>query len=376
MDYNATTPVDSTVLEAMLPYFTHHFGNSGSDHAFGWYAEDAVETARSQVANLVNCRPKHIYFTSGATEAANLALLGYCRENKDKGNHIITCKTEHKAILETMEALEGQGFMVTYLDVDDVGNIDLDQLKEAIASNTILVCLMYANNETGLIHPIKTISEITFSHNVALMVDLTQAVGKVPVNLQDLNIDLGIFSSHKMYGPKGVGALYINKTKNIKLGKTQFGGNQERGLRPGTVNVPGVVGFGAACSLAKNKMKEESIGLLKLRKQFENQLLQIEGVRINCLEQNRLPNTINVSFKGIDGAKLLLQLKNLAVSRGSACNANLVNPSHVLKAMGHSDELALASLRISMGRQTTQQEIDRAMVDLVNAVNNLKTVSL
>jgi cysteine desulfurase len=376
LDYNATTPVDPIVVEAILPYFMQHFGNSGSDHYYGWHADDAVETARHQVASLVNCSPKDIYFTSGATEAANLALLGYCKENKGKGNHIITCRTEHKAILETLEALKEQGFKITYLDVDAHGTIDLDQLKKAMNASTILVCLMYANNETGLIHPIKTIADIVHGNETTLMVDLTQAVGKIPVDLNSLDIDLGVFSSHKMYGPKGVGALYVNKKRNIKLGKTLYGGNQEKGLRPGTLNVPGIVGFGAACSLAKDQMNHQNIRLQKLRNRLENQLLQIDGARINCQAHERLPNTTNVSFSGIDGSKLLLQLKDIAVSRGSACNANLVSPSHVLKAMGHSDELALASLRISLGKHTTEQEVDRAVESIRSVVNQLKTVSI
>lgn len=376
MDYNATTPVEPTVVEAMLPYFTQHFGNSGSDHSYGWHAEDAVETARMQVAKLVNGRPIEIYFTSGATEAANLALFGFCENQKVKGNHIITCKTEHKAILEPMEALEKQGFEVTYLNVDQAGNIDLHQLEEALTPKTILVSLMYANNETGLIHPIKTIADIVHGNETALMVDLTQAVGKIPVDLNSLDVDLGVFSSHKLYGPKGVGALYVNKKRNIKLGKTLYGGNQEKGFRPGTLNVPGIVGFGAACSLAKDQMNHQNIRLQKLRNRLENQLLQIDGARINCQAHERLPNTTNVSFSGIDGSKLLLQLKDIAVSRGSACNANLVSPSHVLKAMGHSDELALGSLRISLGKHTTEQEVDRAVESIRSVVNQLKTVSI
>lgn len=376
LDYNATTPVVPEVLDAMLPYFTKHFGNAGSDHAFGWFAEDGVETARAQVAKLVNCRPIEIFFTSGATEAANLAIFGFCNEQKEKGNHIITCKTEHKAILEPIEELERQGFEVTYLNVDSEGNIDLDQLQEALTPKTILVSLMFANNETGLIHPIKTIADIVHVRHAALMVDMTQAVGKIPVDLKTLDIDLGVFSSHKMYGPKGVGGLYINKKRQIKLGKTLFGGNQEKGMRPGTLNVPGVVGFGTACTLASDILLEEGSRLLKLRHKLEDQLGQLEGAQVNCQHQDRLPNTTNISFIGIDGSQLLQQLKNLAVSRGSACNANLVSPSHVLKAMGHSDELALASLRISMGKQTKMQDVESAVAAIEQVVNKLKIVSL
>ncbi|WP_431160629.1 cysteine desulfurase family protein [Flagellimonas beolgyonensis] len=376
LDHNATTPVEPEVLKAMLPYFTEHFGNAGSDHSFGWYAEDAVETARMQVAKLVNCRPVEIYFTSGATEAANLALFGFCENLKVKGNHIITCKTEHKAILEPMEELERKGFAVTYLNVDGEGNIDLHQLEESFTPKTILVSLMYANNETGLIHPIKTIADIVHGRNAALMVDMTQAVGKIPVDLKNLDIDLGVFSAHKMYGPKGVGALYVNKKKQLKLEKILFGGNQEKGMRPGTLNVPGIVGFGAAAASATNKIIEEGNRLLKLRNRLENQLSKVDGLQVNGQKQDRLPNTTNISIHGIDGSKLLRHFKNLAVSRGSACNANLVSPSHVLKAMGHSDELALSSIRISSGRQTTEQDIDNAIEEICSVVDRLKTVSL
>ena len=256
MDYNATTPADPRVVEAMLPYFTENFGNASSDHSYGWYADDAVETARGQLAKLVNCRPTEVTFTSGATEAANLALFGFCKKNRSKGNHIISCKTEHKAVLDTLEALESDGFEVTYLDVDGQGNIDLNALEAAINPSTILVCLMLANNETGLIHPIKTIAEIAHAKSISVMSDITQAVGKTPVDLQDLGIDMAVFSSHKLYGPKGVGALYLNKNNNISIDKHLFGGSHEKGVRPGTLNVPGIVGFGEACEIAKQSLKE------------------------------------------------------------------------------------------------------------------------
>lgn len=376
LDYNATTPTDTKVVEAMLPYFTQNFGNANSDHSFGWYAEDAVETARNQVAKLVNCRATEITFTSGATEAANLALFGFCKGNRNKGNHIISCKTEHKALLESLEALESDGFEVTYLDVDRQGNFDLDVLKATIKPSTILACLMLANNETGLIHPIKSIAEIAHSKNVPVMSDITQAVGKIPVDLQELGIDIAIFSSHKLYGPKGVGALYLNKRKNISIDKHLYGGSHEKGVRPGTLNVPGIVGFGAACEIAKQSLVENQQKFKSLQNQLEEGLLTIEGATINCLDEERLSNTTNVSFKGVDGTKLLRYLNTLAVSRGSACTSNQVKPSHVLKAMGVEDELALASLRISTGRNTTSEDIETAVSQIKKAVNQLKTITV
>lgn len=376
LDFNATTPVDPKVLDAMLPYFSENFGNATSDHSYGWYADDAVEKSRRQISSALGCRANEILFTSGATEAANLALFGFCRTNQHKGNHIITCKTEHKAILETLGALENQGFQVTYLDVDAQGSIDLEQFQAALLSSTILVCLMLANNETGVIHPIKSIAEIAQEHGVAVMSDITQAVGKIPVDLKDLNIDLAIFSAHKVYGPKGIGALYLNKKNQVKLEKYLFGGNQEQGFRPGTLNVPAIVGFGEACEIITSKMEEESNRLLQLRNQLEERLLQMEGAKINGRDVPRLCNTTNVSFSGIEGSKLLLHLKKLAVSRGSACNANLISSSHVLMSMGHDEETALASLRISTGKHTTIADMDLAFEEIKKVVNQLKTVSV
>ncbi len=375
LDYNATTPVDPEVLEAMLPYFSEHFGNATSDHSYGWYADDAVENARTQISRSLGCRPSEIIFTSGATEAANLGLMGFCKANQHKGNHIVTCKTEHKAVLETMKALESQGLQVTYLDVDSQGSIDLEQFQKALLPTTILVCLMLANNETGVIHPMKPIAKIAHENGVAVMSDITQAVGKIPVDLKDLNVDLAIFSSHKIYGPKGIGALYLNKKNQIKLEKHLFGGNQEQGLRPGSLNVPAIVGFGEACKIMTFRIREESERLLKLREQLELRLTQMGGAVINGTGSPRLSNTTNVSFSGIEGSKLLLHLKRLAVSRGSACTANLVSPSHVLMAMGHNERTALASLRISMGRATTARDIMLAMEEIERVVNQLKTVS-
>jgi cysteine desulfurase len=373
LDYNATTPADPRVVEAMLPYFSESFGNASSDHSYGWYADDAVETARGRLGMLVNCRPTEITFTSGATEAANLALFGFCKKNRSRGNHIISCKTEHKAVFDTLEALESDGFEVTYLNVDGQGNIDLNALEAAIKPSTILASLMLANNETGLIHPIKTITEIAHSKSVPVMSDITQAVGKIPIDLQDLGIDMAVFSSHKLYGPKGVGALYLNKKNNISIDKHLFGGSHEKGVRPGTLNVPGIVGFGEAGELARQSLKENHQKFKNLQNQLEEGLLTIDEASINCQNQERLPNTTNVSFKGVDGTKLLRYLNTLAVSRGSACNSNQVNPSHVLKAMGFEDEVALASLRISTGRNTSSEDIEKTLSEIKKAVNQLKT---
>jgi cysteine desulfurase len=372
LDYNATTPVDSRIVDAMLPYFTEKFGNAGSDHVFGWDAGEAVEIAREQVAELVNCKPTEITFTSGATEAANLTLFGYCEANKSRGNHIITCKTEHKAILDTIQALENTGFKVTWLEVDAEGNIDLKELKHSITSETILVCLMLANNETGFIHPINEIVKIVHAKGAKLMSDITQAIGKIPVNLKELNLDMAIFSSHKIYGPKGVGAMYINKGSSIETASTIFGGGQEKGMRPGTLNVPGIVGFGKASEISFSEIEKESIRIEGLRNKLEELLLEIEDIQINSKNAIRLPNTINISFRNIDGNLLLRKLKNLLVSRGSACTSNTVFPSHVLKAMGLSDELALSSLRISLGRNTTLSDIEFAAEEIKNTVNHLK----
>jgi cysteine desulfurase len=372
LDYNATTPVDKRVVDAILPYFSEKFGNANSDHVFGWDAEEAVENAREKIARLLNCKSSGITFTSGATEASNLALFGFCERNRFKGNHLVTCKTEHKAVLDTMNALEKKGFEVTYLDADPNGNINLQELEQSITGSTILVCLMLANNETGLIHPFQEIERIVHSKNVKLMSDITQAVGKIPVDLEKLNLDLAIFSSHKLYGPKGVGALYMNKKNEVEVDPYFFGGGQEKGMRPGSLNVPGIVGFGKAAEIAFSEMKEESERILKLRNKLESSLINIEGARINSKSSKRLPNTTNISFKDLDGTLLLRKLNILAISRGSACTSNTTRPSHVLKAMGLSDDLALASFRISLGRYTSTEDIEFAVAEIAKAVNEMK----
>lgn len=374
LDYNASTPVDQSVVDAMLPYFTEKFGNASSDHVYGWDAREAVETAREQIARLINSKPTEIIFSSGATEAANLALFGFCERNRSKGNHIITCKTEHKAVLDTMLALQNKGFEITFLDVDKDGNINLQELEKSITSNTILVSLMLANNETGLIHPMQEIAKVSHSKGVKLMSDITQAVGKIPVDLEKLNLDLAIFSSHKIYGPKGVGALYINKNNKVEIDPYVFGGGHENAIRPGTLNVPGIVGFGRAAKLAYSEMKQEFARILELRDTMESGLKKIDGSIINAEACYRLPNTTNVSYENIDGNKLVRKLNNLAISRGSACSSNTVEASHVLKAMGLNDELALSSIRISLGKNTTLEDINFTVKEITKTVYKLKGV--
>ncbi|MCX2743849.1 cysteine desulfurase family protein [Mangrovivirga sp. M17] len=372
LDYNATTPVDTEVLESMLPYFNEIYGNASSDHSFGWESDEAVELAREQLADLLNCNPTEIIFTSGATEAANIAIHGYCKANQSNGNHIITCKTEHKAVLDTLQNLEKQGFDLTYLDVDREGNIDIKELENSINSQTILVCLMMANNETGLIHPIEDISDVVHGKGVKLLSDITQAIGKIPVDLQEIDPDLAFFSSHKIYGPKGVGALFINKSNKLKIDPHFYGGGQEYGMRPGTLNVPGIVGFANAAEVVLTDLEEENERILSLRNKLENQLLNIDCAKLNSGASKRLPNTINISFENIEGSNLLRRLNTLALSRGSACSANTLKPSHVLKAMGLSDELALSSIRISLGRNTTIEEVEYAAEEIRKAVDELK----
>lgn len=373
LDHNATTPVDSRVLNAMLPYFTEMYGNASSiNHAYGWDAEEAVNTAREQVAKLMSTKPSSIYFTSGATEAINIGLLGYCDANKEKGNHIITCQTEHRAVLDTCAALEKLGFKITYLETDRSGNIDLKSLQKALNPETILVCLMHANNETGVIHPLQKIAAILKNHQAALMTDATQTLGKIPFDVDRLGVDIATFSAHKLYGPKGVGALYVRPNFQDKIQSIQFGGGQEKGLRPGTLNVPGIVGFGMACEICGKAMRKEATRLKKLRDSMERELRRINGLTVNGGSANRLPHVSNVTIPNIDGSRLIRSLKNLAVSQGSACTSGTVEPSHVLRSMGVSEELALSSLRIGLGRLTMPDDIETAIEDIDEVVNNLR----
>lgn len=361
MDYNATTPCDPRVVESMLPYFTTHFGNAASkDNSFGWFAEDAVERAREQVAQLIHALTNNIIFTSGATESINLALKGFAKANAQRGNHIITSKTEHKAVLDTCAYLGENGFDITYLDVaSKEGVISVESLKKAITPHTICIALMYANNETGIIHPVSEIGMLANEKGICFFCDATQAAGKIPIDVNDDSIDLMAFSSHKMYGPKGVGALYIrDRNPKINIMLQMHGGGHEKGFRSGTLNVPGIVGFGKAAALCRQEMESENYRLQQLREKMEEKLLlEIPDASLNA-DGKRLPHVINIVLPGTDNEQLLLSLsKYIAISRGSACSSNVQQPSHVLKAMGLSDEAARHSVRISLGRFITEEEV-------------------
>lgn len=378
LDNNATTPCDPRVVEAMLPYFTETFGNAASrNHPFGWAAEEAVDYAREQVAKLIGADTKEIIFTSGATEGDNLALKGVFEMYAVKGNHIITTEIEHKAVLDTCKHLEKQGASVTYLKVNHEGLIDLKELEAAITPQTIMVAIMYANNEIGVINPIREISHITRKHGVLLMTDATQAVGKIPVDVHKDGIDLLAFSAHKMYGPKGVGALYVRrKSPRVKVTAQMDGGGHERGMRSGTLNVPGIVGFGKACELAQQEMEAEGKRLSLLRDKLEKALLQLEESYVNGSASQRLPHVTNVSFKYVEGEGLMMGFnKNIALSSGSACTSASLEPSYVLKALGLGDDLAHSSLRFGLGRFTTEEQIDYTINAVTDTVNKLREMS-
>lgn len=378
LDNNATTPCDPRVVEAMLPYFTETFGNAASrNHPFGWAAEEAVDYAREQVAKLIGADTKEIIFTSGATEADNLAIKGVFEMYAAKGNHIITTEIEHKAVLDTCKHLEKTGASVTYLKVNNDGLIDLKELEAAITPKTIMVAVMYANNEIGVINPIRDISHITRKHGVLLMTDATQAVGKIPVDVHKDGIDLMAFSAHKMYGPKGVGALYVRrKSPRVKVTAQMDGGGHERGMRSGTLNVPGIVGFGKACELAQQEMEAEGKRLSVLRDKLEKALLQLEESYVNGSADHRLPHVTNVSFKYVEGEGLMMGFnKNIALSSGSACTSASLEPSYVLKALGLGDDLAHSSLRFGLGRFTTEEQIDYTINAVTDTVNKLREMS-
>lgn len=363
LDYNATTPVDKRVLEVMLPYFTENFGNASSrTHSFGWLAEDAVKIARQQVAELINCLEQEIVFTSGSTEAINFAIKGVWENYQFKGKHIVTVKTEHKAVLDCCAFFEKRGAKITYLSVDREGLIDLDELKRALSSETILVAVMYANNETGVIQPIKKIADLVHANNSILLCDATQAAGKITIDVEEEHIDLMCVSAHKMYGPKGVGALYVRrKGPRVSLFPQMHGGGHERGLRSGTLNVTGIVGLGKACELAKEEMWEDAIRISKLRTKLEQLLCETENVFINGSTKHRLFNTTNITFQGIRSESLINKIPNIAVALGSACTSALAQPSHVLKAMGLNDDDSFSSIRFSLGKYTTEAEINEAI---------------
>ena len=378
LDHNATTPMDPRVLEAMIPYFTENFGNAASrNHAFGWQAEEAVDYAREQVAQLINADPKEIIFTSGATEGDNLAIKGVYEMYASKGNHIITCTTEHKAVLDTCKHLEKLGAEVTYLDVQPDGLIDLKALEAAIRPTTILVAIMYANNEIGVIQPIKEIAAIAKKHGALVFTDGVQAVGKIPVDVIADGIDIMAFTAHKMYGPKGVGALYVRrKNPRVKVTAQMDGGGHERGMRSGTLNVPGIVGFGKACELARLEMAADTERISKLRDKLENALKQIEESYVNGNPAHRLPHVSNISFKYVEGEGLMMGFnQNIALSSGSACTSASLEPSYVLKALGLGDDLAHSSLRFGLGRYTTEEQIDYTIKAVTETVLKLREMS-
>jgi cysteine desulfurase len=377
LDNNATTPMDPRVLDAMLPYFNQKFGNAASrNHAFGWVAEEAVDYAREQVAKIIGANEKEIIFTSGATEADNLAIKGVFEMYKDKGNHIITTTTEHKAVLDTCKHIEKLGARVTYLPVKADGLIDLKELEAAMTSETILVSIMYGNNEIGVIQPIKEIAAIAHKFGALFMTDATQAVGKIPVDVIADGIDLLAFTAHKIYGPKGVGALYVRrKGPRVKVTAQMDGGGHERGMRSGTLNVPGIVGFGKACEICMQEMESEAKRLSALRDRLQNSLLELEESYVNGNVEHRLPHVANISFKYVEGEGLMMAMKDLAVSSGSACTSASLEPSYVLKSLGLSDDLAHSSIRFGLGRFTTDEEVDYAIEVTKKSVTHLRELS-
>lgn len=378
MDNHATTQMDPRVFEAMQPYFIQVFGNAASrNHSFGWEAEEAVEKARKQIADLIGAAPKEIVFTSGATESNNLALKGIAEMYSDRGNHIITQATEHKSVLDTCKRLERQGVRVTYLPVKQDGLIDLDQLRDAITGKTILISIMYANNEIGVVQPIREIGRIAKEKGVLLHVDAAQAIGKIPVDVNTDGIDVLSLTAHKLYGPKGAGALYVRRRNpRVQVTAQMDGGGHERGMRSGTLNVPGIVGLGAACEIAKSEMPEESKRLCFLRDKLSNKLLQnLDEVHINGSLEHRLPQNLNISFAYVDGESLLMGLNDVAVSSGSACTSATLEPSYVLKALGARDDLAHSAIRFGIGRFNTEEEVDYVGDRVINVVQKLRELS-
>ncbi len=377
LDNNATTPMDPRVLEAMVPYFVQKFGNAASrNHAFGWVAEEGVDYAREQVAQLIGASEKEIIFTSGATESDNLAIKGVFEMYHEKGNHIITTVTEHKAVLDTCKHVEKLGGRVTYLPVQEDGLVNLQELEAAMTPETILVSIMYGNNEIGVVQPVKEIAAIAHKYGALFMTDATQAVGKIPVNVIADGIDLLAMSAHKMYGPKGVGALYVRrKNPRVKVTSQMDGGGHERGMRSGTLNVPGIVGFGKACELARLEMAQDAERLSKLRDKLEASLTTLEESYVNGNVEHRLPHVANISFKYVEGEGLMMAMKDLAVSSGSACTSASLEPSYVLKSLGLSDDLAHSSIRFGLGRFTTEEEVDYAIEVTKRSVTHLRELS-
>ncbi|MCP3917621.1 MAG: IscS subfamily cysteine desulfurase [bacterium] len=378
LDYQATTPVDPRVLEAMLPYFSDVFGNAASrSHAFGWTAEEAVETSRAQIASLIGASAKEIVFTSGSTEAINLAIKGVCDMYGSRGKHIVTCQAEHKAVLDTCKHIEKEGFEVTYLKPDKTGRVSVEDVRAALRDDTILVALMWANNEVGTIHPVREIGALCKERKILFFTDATQAVGKIPVDVEADHVDLLCLSGHKIYGPKGAGCLYVRRrSPRVRLVAQMDGGGHERGMRSGTLNVPGIVGLGAACAVAEADLDKDREHSNALREAFEKKVLgSLDHVVINGDVEHRLPGCSNLSFPYVEGESMIMGIKDLAVSSGSACTSASLEPSHVLQAMDVGDELAHSSIRFGFGRMTTSEQVDFAADQVIEAVKKLRELS-
>lgn len=378
LDNNSTTPIDPRVLEAMMPYFTDIFGNAASkSHEFGWKAEAAAESSRTKIAKLISSETKEIIFTSGATESVNLALKGAAEAYSTKGNKIITSPTEHKAVLDTCKTLQKRGFVIEYLNVDKFGLIDLNELKDSIDDKTILVSIMFANNEIGTIQPINEIGKLCREKKVLFHTDAAQALGKIEINVNEMNIDLMSLSAHKLYGPKGIGALFVrSKNPAVKLVPQIDGGGHERGFRSGTLNVPAIVGFGKACEIALKDMKEEALRLNRLRTKLHDGIREgLEGVGLNGHPDKRLAGNLNMSFEHVNADALMMAMKEIAVSSGSACSSAEVSPSHVLKAIGTSDEVLHSSIRFGIGKFNTEEEIEFAIAKVIERVTELRNIS-
>ncbi len=377
MDYHATTPLDPRALEAMLPYLRSEFGNAASkSHVFGWHAEEAVEAGREQVARLIGASPKEIVWTSGATESDNLAIKGAAHFYKDKGKHLVTAKNEHKAVLDSMHALEREGYEVTFLDVEKDGRVDPARVKAALRKDTTLVSIMHANNEVGVLNPVEEIGAITRAAGVLFHCDAVQAIGKIPFDVEKVNADLVSLSAHKMYGPKGVGALYVRRKPRVRLVAIIDGGGHERGHRSGTLNVPGIVGMGMAAELCLLEMAEEAERVTRLREKLRRGLeQQLDLLTVNGSLEHRLPGNLNVSFAYVEGEALMMAIKDVAVSSGSACTSASLEPSYVLKAMGVTDDLAHSSIRFGLGRFTTEEEVDYTLDLVTRKVQKLREMS-
>ncbi len=377
LDHNATTPLDPRVLDAMMPYLTTEFGNAASrSHAFGWKAEEAVQKAREQIAGLIGGNEKEIVFTSGATESDNLAIKGVAEFYREKGNHIVTTRTEHKAVLDTCKRLERQGFEVTYLEVDKQGRVSPEQVRNAITDKTILVSIMWANNEIGTVQPIPEIGAVVKERGILFHSDAVQGIGKLPFDVEQMRVDLVSISAHKFYGPKGIGALWVRRKPRVRIAPIIDGGGHERGMRSGTLNVPAIVGFGAAAEIAQREMAEEGLRTRKLRRRLQDYLFaHLDHLELNGHPEFRLPGNLNVSFAYVEGEALMMAIKDVAVSSGSACTSASLEPSYVLRAMGVPDDMAHSSIRFGLGRFTTEEEVDFVVKLVVARVKKLRDMS-